>query len=76
MIPHQQTDTELTFLITIIALFFAIVLIIYFAASYTRYARELKYIESEINRSTGSERQYWIKKKRKLWLSFLPFGKL
>ncbi len=76
MIPNQQTDTELTFLITIIAIFFAIVLIIYFAASYTRYSRELKYIKTEIRRSSGEEQQYWIKKKRELLLSFLSFGRL
>lgn len=39
------------------------------------FTRELKYLNSEIARSTGSERQYWLRCKRKLLLSLLPFVK-
>lgn len=75
MIPEQQTDPTVTIMITVIAIFFAIVFLVYFTATYTKYSQEMKYIESEIRRSEGSEKKYWIKKKRQLWKSFLPFHK-
>ena len=34
---------------------------------------ELKYINMEIQRTEGRERAHWEKKRRKLWLSLLPF---
>ena len=36
---------------------------------------ELTYLNMEIRRTTGSERKYWQKEKRRLWLSFIPFYK-
>lgn len=36
---------------------------------------ELKYLDCEIKRTTGKEQRYWIRQKRKLWLSLLPFVK-
>lgn len=37
--------------------------------------RELKYIKEEIKRNVGREKQRWIRRKRRLWLSILPFVK-
>lgn len=34
---------------------------------------ELRYIKSEINRTCGSERRYWQREKRRLWLSLIGF---
>ena len=34
---------------------------------------ELKYINMEIGRTDGRERAHWEKKKKKLWLSLIPF---
>lgn len=36
---------------------------------------ELKYLRCEIKRTQGRERRYWIQKKRRLWLSLIPFVK-
>lgn len=33
----------------------------------------LEYINMEIRRSHGKEREYWKAQKRRLWLSLLPF---
>lgn len=38
-----------------------------------RFSRELQYIKLEIGRTRGAERKYWKRKKRRLWLSLLPF---
>lgn len=37
------------------------------------FRRELKFINMEINRTTGREQQHWIKRKKRLKLSILPF---
>ena len=36
---------------------------------------ELKYIKEEMKRNVGREKQRWIRRKRRLWLSILPFVK-
>ena len=38
-----------------------------------RFREDLYYINLEIHRSTGEERNYWKREKRRLWLSLLPF---
>lgn len=39
------------------------------------FRRELHYLEREIYRTHGKRQKYWIQKRRKLWLSILPFVK-
>ena len=34
---------------------------------------DLKYIEMEINRTDGREQAHWIRRKKELWLSLIPF---
>lgn len=56
------------------ALFFILfmfAMISYFIAFYD----ELRYLRNEINRTDGAERQYWMRQKRRLWLSLIPFVK-
>ena len=38
-----------------------------------KFRRELKLLKSEIGRTKGREQKYWIKKRRRLWFSLLPF---
>ncbi len=40
---------------------------------YDAFAAELRIIKMEIRRSHGEEQQYWLKEKRRLWLTVLPF---
>lgn len=37
------------------------------------FRRELKFINMEIDRTTGREQQHWIKRKKRLKMSILPF---
>ena len=37
------------------------------------FAKELKYLNIEISRTTGQRRKKYIRQKRRLWLSFLFF---
>ena len=34
---------------------------------------QLKYVKLEIRRTRGNERKYWIRRKRRLWLSLFLF---
>lgn len=38
-----------------------------------RFRRDLNYMNTEIRRTTGSEREYWKHEKKRLWRSLLPF---
>ena len=37
------------------------------------FCHEMRYIETEIGRTEGREQEHWKKKKRRRWLSLLPF---
>ncbi len=37
------------------------------------FRQDLRYINMEIARTRGEERQYWKHEKRRLWLTLLPF---
>lgn len=50
-------------------------LLVFAVLNLISFARELKYLNREIARSTGHERQYWLRCRRRLWLSLLPFVK-
>lgn len=61
-----------------IALFIGAIIfliIVRFALRLEGFKRHLKYINMEISRTSGSERKYWQKQKRRLFLSLIPFYK-
>ena len=39
------------------------------------FTRELKYLNREIARTKGLEQKHWIHRRRRLWLSIIPFVK-
>lgn len=71
----SETNTDIYFLLGIIALFFLALIIIAIASFINDFSRELKFLNVEIDRNVGEERKYWIKERRRLWLSLLPFFK-
>lgn len=75
MIPANNPDTELYVLIGIVAAFFLFLLLFGLVSFFNDFFQELKYINCEIKRTDGSERRYWIRQRRKLWLSLIPFVK-
>lgn len=64
-----STDTLLVILILLFLALFGGVL----AWKLRDFIQEMKYINQEIARTIGSERKYWKREKRRLWLSLLPF---
>ena len=70
-------DTELdsiaNVLLVIVIAFFAIMLLMGLATKINNFSRDLDYLNREIARTEGAEREYWKREKRRLWLSLLPF---
>ncbi len=71
----NNLDNEFWILVGIIAIPILLGLLVGFCIFINDFSRQLKYLNSEIGRTTGSERRYWIRKRRRLWLSLIPFVK-
>ena len=69
------TGREKTLSILFVVVVGGFLLWLYFAPWITAFMRELKYVNDEIGRNTGRERQRWIRRRRRLWLSLIPFVK-
>ena len=66
-------DEMVAILAVIIGGGFGFLLLVGFILWIIDFRRELQYVNSEIERTEGEERQYWIWQRRELWLSLLPF---
>ncbi len=69
----NEIDSTTGTLLIILGLFFAIILLVGIVTKLNRFTNELRYINMEIKRNTGSQKKLWQKEKRRLWLSLLPF---
>ena len=71
----EQTGASfgLDVIIVIVIVFLGCMILSRFVNWLLRFQRELKLLRSEIGRTKGREQKYWIKKRRKLWFSLLPF---
>lgn len=68
-----EMDTLTWLLLTLSILIIGSLLIYSIAQSIIEFTRELRYLNSEINRTVGAERRSWIRQRRRLWLSLIPF---
>ena len=72
MTPHllQTLDTVIAYLVFIC-------LFLWLAAGvirwYLQFSQQLRYLNKEIRRTRGAERKRWKRRRRRLWLSLLPF---
>ncbi len=72
MIP----DSKISIILAIIVISIIVVLIaVDLILSLREFHRELIYLNCEIKRSHGAERRHYIKRRRRLWLSLIPFVK-
>ena len=71
----NNPDTELYLLIGIVAAFFLFLLLFGLVSFFNGFSHELRYLNSEIRRTEGDEQIYWIRQRRRLWLSLIPFVK-
>ena len=73
--PEQNTNEELYWLIGFVAVVVLIGLVVWFSKFLNGFSRELRQLKNEIQRTKGEERTYWMQRKRRLWLSLIPFVK-
>lgn len=73
--PKENPDTALYILVGIIVVFFLIGFLVWFAQRVNDFSHELRYLNNEIGRTEGEEREHWIRQRRRLWLSLIPFVK-
>ncbi len=70
-----MNDTAFYLLIGLLGIVFIVVLLVAVAKFIHEFSKELRYINMEIGRTNGAEKKYWMSRRRRLWLSFLPFVK-
>ena len=75
MPEESNLDAGIWLLVGIVAIFFLILLLFGLVTFINDFSSELRYLNSEIGRTTGGERRYWKRQKRRLWLSLIPFVK-
>ena len=75
MLETNSFDSELWVLVCIIAIPISLGLLINLCILINDFSRELEYINREIHRTDGAERRHWIRQRRRLWLSLIPFVK-
>ncbi|MBR2327370.1 MAG: hypothetical protein IKA51_01985 [Clostridia bacterium] len=70
--PPEEKDSIYLLINCLIALIAAVVILRPF---FNGFFGKLKYLNLEIKRTSGSERRRWKKKRRRLFLSLIPFVK-
>jgi hypothetical protein len=68
-------DHSLDWLFIVLGLVFGAILIGVVADFVHHFAKELRFLNMEISRTHGKERKVWEKRRRRLWLSLIPFFK-
>ena len=72
---QTEINTGNYLLVGIIAVFIFVMLLYGLMSFFTDFTHELRYLNCEIARTVGAERKRWIRKRRRLWLSIIPFVK-
>jgi len=68
-------NLEIYLLLGISAFLILIIVIVGLAIFINDFSAELRYLNNEIARTEGAERSHYIRKRRRLWLSLIPFVK-
>ena len=63
----------MTFIYYFIFILLFLIIFINLVIFFMEFSKDLKYIKMEIRRTCGREQKYWIRRKRRLWLSLIPF---
>ncbi len=73
--PETNTDTLVYCIGGIIATLILILLFCKAISFFCDFSKELRSLNIEISRTDDDEREYYLYKRRRLWLSLLPFIK-
>ena len=71
----KNVDTVVWIFAIIAGIIFLVILLVGLCSFISDFSAQLKQINNEIRRTSGAERQYYLRKKRRLWLSLIPFVK-
>ena len=66
-------DIGVYILAGVIAAAVLVLLIVRFAMWLQSFLMELRYLNEEIERTSGEEKEHWIRRKKRLLLSWIPF---
>ena len=73
--PEEVPVMDIYWLIALLVLLLVPLVTVSLVVFFRDFTRQLTYLNSEIERSEGRQRQHWIRRRRRLWLSLLPFIK-
>ena len=74
--PEENSLDAVVWSLGVIIVLFVLISVLYGLCSFINdFSRELKYLNGEIGRTTGAERWHYIRQRRRLWLSLIPFIK-
>lgn len=73
MLQISAADPDIGLMIGLIAVIVLPVLLFSLARLVTDFSKELRLLNIEIDRSEGAEREYYLRRRRRLWLSLIPF---
>ena len=65
-------DKMLTVILVTVLSFFALLILLYLGAAIYRFRLRMQYVNMEIGRTEGREREYWLYQKRKLIHTVFP----
>ena len=71
----NNINQDVVFLIAVVVLLLLFAILMGIIYKYNEFVAELQYLNNEIERTDGEERAYWLSRRRRLWLSLLPFVK-
>ena len=67
-----MTGTDIL-LLSVAAIVILPIVLVGIAMRINSFTKELRYLNIEISRTTGEQRQHWLRLRRRLWLSLIPF---
>ena len=70
---NPELDAFTNVLLAFVIVFFAVLILVVLSVKINEFRHELDYLNCEIGRTEGAEREHWKREKRRLWLSLLPF---
>jgi len=70
---NPELDAFTNVLLAIVIAFLAVLVLVDLSMKINEFRHELNYLNCEIGRTEGAEREHWKRERRRLWLSLLPF---
>ena len=67
-----MTDAS-ALILWILAILALPIILVLIAIRINGFTQELRYLNTEITRTTGDQRRHWLRCRRRLWLSLIPF---